>query len=266
MLINEYKKAASDNDNCRLNAASVNGANAWITAVPNNYLGCEYTNQQFWVLQCLHLGVPIAPKSTICSRCNKVMDGFGYHALHCPFGKGVIVRHNDLRDLIAAFFRAAGYVVQIEQRFALDEYIAQQRKNGNGIVNINDFRMNIAGDIKVIDYDDGEDYYFDVTVVNPMAASYVKGGAKKRLFAAGEREKNKIDKYDFNNKFKPLVIEAFGGIGGEFKDVMRDCANRISVRKNIAYSISMNNLRKRLVSRLMKHNARLVLSSMIMSL
>ncbi len=94
------------------------------------------------------------------------MDGFGYHALHCPFGKGVIVRHNDLRDLIAAFFRAAGYVVQIEQRFALDEYLAQQSQYGNGTVDVNDFRKNIAGD--------GKDYYFDVTVVNPMAKSYAK--------------------------------------------------------------------------------------------
>ncbi len=249
MLINKFKSFATDRDKCRLNAASVNGANAWIMAIANDYLGCEYSNQQFWILQCLHLGVAITPKKTICARCNKEMDGFGYHALHCSFGKWVILRHNDLRDLIAAFFRAAGFVVQIEQRFAMAEFLEQQSKLGNVAVDINDFRNNIAGDIKVLNYDDGKDCYFDVTVVNPMAMSYVKGGVKKRLFAAGRREQDKIDKYDFNqDQFKPLVIEALGGIGGIFKDVLRDCVNRISVRKNIPYSISMSNLRKRWVS------------------
>ncbi len=265
-LIQTFMETANVADKCRLNAVSVNGANAWITAPPNTWAGVEYSNQEFWILQCLHLGSKITPQNINCMRCKSIMDPYGWHALHCPFGGDVIRRHNDLRNIIAALFRQAGYVVTIEQRFDLTALVRKQQQLGKA-VDVSQVEVKgIPGDMKVHEYEDGHDWYFDVSVVNVMAESYRQQASEQRLYAASSREKSKYDKYKNVPHFKPLVIESMGGIGLVLKEVLKECASRLSVRNNVPYSVSMHRIRQRLISKLMLHNARMVISSMRMGL
>ena len=66
--------------------------------VPNNEWGIKYTNLEFYVILSQYLGRPlVTAKDPFCKNCNKAIDKYGWHSLHCSFGMNVIERHNKLK-------------------------------------------------------------------------------------------------------------------------------------------------------------------------
>ena len=146
----------------------------------------------------------------------------------------------------------ADYITQKEQKYKLDDK--------NQIIRIN----GVPGDVKVIEWFRGtfDDAYMDVVVGNVFAKTYIKDAAEKRLSTAIKWEEKKRGKYKKNNDILPLAIESAGGIGHQFRQVIHQMAGKISTRKEIELPIMINRIRSNVIAMLMKHNAKMVISSM----
>ena len=170
-----------------------------------------------------------------------------------------------MRNVVNGVVGEAGYVSKLEQKYDQNKII---KKNGNGeIINMNEIIIKgVPGDIKIENwYDDNdESVYLDVVVSNIFAASYIKQASKERLYVAKYKEKLKKDKYQNKENIIPLALETMGAMGDEFKRVLQKLVDRIATRKNKKYSIIMNQIRTKIIANLMKLNAVMVLTSIIL--
>ena len=195
----------------RIKSISNNGATTWLDITPSNIYGKEFTNKQFIIIMSRYLGVPINTKPTICLKCGDECDIYGTHALHCKHKNHCIQRHNSLRNILKKYFEKAGYDCQIEEKMA-------ENNNVKGV----------PGDLKVFNWDSKhESTYFDVSVINVNAKTYVSMAAKERLAAATYKEKQKISKYNNQPNFVPLILETQGGIGNIFKKTLKKMTNTV---------------------------------------
>ena len=240
-------------DKARIKSLSVNGATSWLDVVPNNIYGVKYDNQEMWVLLSLFFGCDISNKDKLCFKCKQPTDRKGYHALHCPKGPHVIQRHNKIRDKINKYMKQSGLNTKIEQKYKYDEN-KQEMIDNNG---------KVPGDILAYNFDDGNNYYFDVVVGNVFAKSYINNTSKTRLFLANDKENKKISKYKDIQYFIPLAIEVMGAIGDKIKYIIQNLADKLAKMKKIKYEIMMNRIRKNIIAILMKHNAKMIISSLL---
>ena len=94
-----------------LELAQEKGSGSWLTALPIKSLGYTLNKQQFRDSICLRYGwkVPNTPSYCQCGKKNDVD-----HALSCPKGGYVIMRHNHIRDLEAELMREVCRDVKVE--------------------------------------------------------------------------------------------------------------------------------------------------------
>ena len=244
--IENFYAIATVNDLARIKSAANNGASSWMDAVPNKTYGAIYSNKQYIILMSLLLGAPLNVKETQCIKCNDTMDKFGYHGLHCKFQHHCISRHNAIRNEMAKLFERAGFEVKIEQKMNDDENI-----------------KGTPGDITVSNWDlENEITYFDISIININAESYVKAAANARLGAASVKEKQKQQKYNNHKNFKPLIMESIGGIGKIFKKTLQIIAHKIATRTNKKYEIIINQIRTKIISTMMHKNAVMIEAAM----
>ena len=100
----------------------------------------------------------------------------------------------------------------------------------------------IPGDIKVNDYFRdrvNKSAYFDVTVANVFATSYIKNTSKERLWLSKRKELIKHKKCKNDQNVIPLAIETMGATGPECKRLLQRLADALSLRTNTPYSIMM---------------------------
>ena len=255
-MLELFNDKADKYDKARIQCLSNNGATSWLDVVPNDYYGVKYDNQEMWVLLSLFFGCNIINIDKLCHKCGNKMDKRGYHSLQCAKGKHQIQRHNSIRDEVNKLLRQAQYNTKIEQKY---KYSAD---NGQIIIN-----NKIPGDILAYRYDQGNDYYFDAVVGNIFATSYINNTSKEsnRLWLAKKKENDKMSKHEHVIHFIPLAIEVMGGLGDKFKYVLQNMAHKIGTMKKIKYQVMMNRIRKKIIAILMKQNAKMIISSMLIS-
>ena len=109
----------------------------------------------------------------------------------------LIAKHNSLRDVLNSFCTDAAFMTETE--IALKNDLPNEQRNR-------------GGDLVIKCYEGGKDINIDVSVINPMAVSYVQlareplGAAKKRLDEKRRKYQNVIG----NNWFEPMAVESFG--------------------------------------------------------
>ena len=79
-----------------------------------------------------------------------------------------------------------------------------------------------------------------------------------------KKEELKKRKYQNKSNIMGFAIETHGAIGDEAKRILQQISARIAFSKNKAYSAVMNQLRTRITARLMKSNAKMVLTSLML--
>jgi hypothetical protein len=134
--------------------------------------------------------------------------------------RGVIVRHDVLVEALMQTFLAAGKVARSEVRV-----VAGTQK-----------RMD------VVIYSGDTILWIDVSVVNPLAPSYIgnpKGALKKR-------EQHKIGKWAAHAEqrgytFMPFVVNIYGGLGGCAINVLQTLAR--AALENYPYRMAISSVR-----------------------
>jgi hypothetical protein len=98
-----------------LNSETLQGASAWLEALPDPNLGLQFDAAEFRVELQKRLQVPVLPTDRPCPCCGGVMDTQGRHAGLCPAAGDRTLRHNAARNLVGRFAASAGFATQLER-------------------------------------------------------------------------------------------------------------------------------------------------------
>ena len=88
--------------------------------------------------------------------CQKDMDRFGTHALHCHSGPETICRHNAVRDVFAQTARGAGLSPRVEAKKIMED--GQER----------------LADVLLPGWPDGQTSAYNVTIISPFQVKYLQ--------------------------------------------------------------------------------------------
>ena len=120
------------------------------------------------------------------------------------------------------------------------------------------------GDIYIAN--DAEYLFIDVTVVTPIAPSYIQQQSKQIGYALQKAEQQKHKKYmDIGVQPKQLCIlavETFGGVNKQGKQLLQHISQQIATRNHKEYSVVMQNIRKHLSSVVMYSNINMIINCM----
>ena len=221
--------------------ASEKGASSWVTALPLSSHGLVLHKGMFRDALCLRYNWPPSYMPIICV-CGS--DFSIEHALTCKTGGFIIMRHNEIRDLLANLLTDVCHNVILEPHLqplsgeSLSSSSATREENARLDVGVNGFW--------------GERFeraYIDVRVFNPHAPSNLSSQISS-TYRRHEREKRL--KYDQRVRevehasFVPFVLSCTGGIGPSANVFLKRLGALLAEKHNTEYSLVMGLLRCRL--------------------
>jgi len=130
----------------------------------------------------------------------------------CKKAPGKIARHHVLNDIIWRAFGAAG-IPAVKEPSGLDR---QDGKRPDGLT--------------LIPWHSGRSLLWDVTVVSPLAASYVDKAATDASAVADMAATRKIDKYaslSSEYTFEPIAVENLGALSSSTLSFVSELGRRI---------------------------------------
>ncbi len=170
------------------------------------------------------VGIQLFSGNHNCPDCGTAQDNFGYHATSCKVASGAIDKHNSIVESIFLNMRSAAINCSKES------------------VNIgDDSNRQRPGDVYMPDFDIYGEAYFDVSVINPCATSYINRASQGILEASKIRYDQKTAKYcDLGPKMKPLVVEATGGWHPYSFNYLKTISEHIATRTNKCVTATLN--------------------------
>jgi hypothetical protein len=207
------------------NGRTCKGSNYWLTSPPDLRSRSIIDAAPFRLLLKYSIGMPLFDGPLKCPDCGSLQDKFGHHALSCRVGSVAIDKHNSIVRAIFSHMKQAKISCSMEAFNPMSD--SRQR----------------PGDIHMSDFDNFGDAFFDVSVINICADSYVTRAAKGVLEGSSIRYDAKMKKYpDLGPRFKPLVLESTGGWHKLSFNYLRTLADHIASRTNKLASEALNSL------------------------
>jgi hypothetical protein len=189
------------------------GSSYWLTSPPNAEHHTTIDSSAFRLLLKYNMGIPLLSKPQKCPDCQKIQDKYGHHALSCKKSSTAIDKHNSIVNGIARHMQQAKISFSFEAFNPFNE--TRQR----------------PGDIYMHEFDIYGEAFFDVSVINICADSYISRASKGQLEGSKIRFEEKQKKYrELGPRLKPLVIESTGGWHPFSYDYLKTLADHISAR------------------------------------
>ena len=222
-----------------LEAILETGVSSWLTALPIKENGFFLEKQAFWDILYLRYNIQLKnlPSKCVCGK-SFTID----HALSCPRGGFIAIRHNEIRNFTAEILSECYHDVHVEpmltpltgENFPLST------------ITTDEARVDVAA--RGV-WTKGQMAFFDVRVFNPTAKSYLNSdlsSAHKTNEQAKKRSYNRRVLSVDQGSFTPLVFSCYGGMSKECKTFYNRIAGRISEKRNINFSVAVNWLRTRI--------------------
>ena len=210
---------------------SQKGTSLWLTTLPVESLGFVMNSQEFQDALCLRYNLPVKnmPPFCACGKANSVD-----HALCCMKGGYTVMRHNNVRDTVAALLREVCKDVTIEPPLIPSKELGDRSSLDVGARGL---------------WSGLEKTLFDVRIFHPGAQSY-QNRSLDAIYKAHEKEKkNKYLTHVLNKEkcsFTPLVFSTHGGCGPEALRFHKRLASLIAKKRNILYSDAVSYVRRRI--------------------
>lgn len=227
-----------------MDLAKEKGASLWLEALPIKEHQFNLSKGEFRDGLCLRYGwtPPRLPDGCVCGSTFNIP-----HALSCPTGGLPAIRHNEIRDLIAASMSEVCVDITTEPHLEPPEE-QQAEEPGEG--------EHARLDIGARGFWGGrhEMAFFDVRVFNPFASS-AANISLTQLYRRHEAEKRR--KYEArviaeNGSFTPLVFSTSGGCSPLTSTFMRKLAIKLSEKRAEPYSQVLCWLRTRVTFSLLR--------------
>ena len=188
-----YEKTLADikgqiNDPVRLRALEScleKGASSWLTALPLKDHGFLLDKQSFWdgLYLRYNLSIPRLPSKCVCGA-NFTID----HALSCPRGGFIIIRHNEVRDFTAELLSECCKDVRLEP--ILTKLTGERFPAAT--ITSDEARVDIAARGFWVK---GQMVYYDVRVFNPTAKSYLH-----QSLVSAHKSNEQLKKRSYNSR------------------------------------------------------------------
>ena len=209
--------APNDREVQRLNRVAQPHAGAWITAVPSDEDGFQtiLRPKNFRTAAAYRLGVEVLKGEISCPMCEQSIDKLGDHATCCSKAGDLIVRHNNLRNLV--------------DRIAQDGLLNPVMEK-KGILGPTSGRR--PGDVSFRLWTHGKGLAIDIAVTCPFTERHVRLEEPCEDYAALQKHA----KYDADFEgtdyfFAALVFETTGAINAEgtrvLSQIFRFAASRL---------------------------------------
>ncbi|XP_026436600.1 uncharacterized protein LOC113334597 [Papaver somniferum] len=211
----------SERDSILWQSNRLANAQDYLKAIPIAGLNHAIGPRQFRSVLQYRYGIPLFEEDSTCACCNRIMDSFGDHALHCASDIGLSFRYNLVRDFCEEMCYKAN--------------VAARKEAAVGFLSSKDNVMRPV-DILIYNWECGRDVCFDVTGVSPFAGSgYRNFTLGHAISAAITRKRNKyVDKcsthgYDFS-------VLAFSSLG-ELGERLKKCMDAHDANNNLGSSL-----------------------------
>ena len=224
-----------------LEMAGEAGASGWLTTRPYPHLGFELNRLEFLDSLALRYGFEAKDLGSTCA-CGKPNNTD--HTLSCAKGGYTILRHDNIRDLMAEICTYAGLKgVETEKLLQPCPVGMKFYPSENSAP---DARMDV---VAVGLWRQSQLAHMDVRVFHANAPSHVKTNIDQ-LYRRNESSKKlsygrRVREIE-GGAFSPLVMNTAGGIGVEFHKVLKKLSSRICGRTKEPYPEVMAHLRARL--------------------
>ena len=224
-----------------LELAGEGGASSWLTATPYPHHGFELNQQEFVDSVSLRYGFEVKDLNRTCV-CGKTNNPD--HALSCSTGGYTILRHDNIRDLMAEICSYAGLKgVETEKVLQPVPDSIQFHPSANTAP---DARMDV---VAIGLWRKMQLAHMDVRIFHANAPSHINTPLDQLY-----RRNENLKKLSYGRRvreieggaFSPLVMNTAGGIATEFVKVIRTLSQRISTRTQEPYSEVVAHLRTRL--------------------
>ena len=150
-------------------------------------------------------------------QCGALVDAYGIHSFICKRASGKIARHQAINDLFARALASADM---------------PSTKEPNGLLTADNKRPD---GLTLLPWSGGKPLTWDVTVICPLAESYIRISRGTPGAAAELAATRKTDKYaSLPNSylFQPLAFETLGTINASAISFISDIGRRISAKTN----------------------------------
>ena len=217
-----------------LGQAREGGTSNWLTVLPLAKYRFNLHKGDFRDSILMRYGkdLPRLPSSCVCGE-PMTMN----HALNCPRGGYIIVRHNHVRDFLAGQLSQVYKDVEIEPQL---QPLEGETFGRLGTLTGEQPRPDIRARGF---YREGQNAFFDIKLMNPNADSY-QTIPTRRVYERAEQAKRRSYNERILNveqgTFCPLIFSVTGGSGLEAKTFLKILSGRIADKTNQDYSCVMN--------------------------
>ena len=237
ILANDIKLLLNKDKKRILECISERGASSWLISLPLNKYDFSLSKQEFRDALYLRYGItpPKLPVTCICGASNNVN-----HALSCPNGGFIIIRHNEVRDITSDLLSNVCKDVEIEPNL---QPLTGERFNKR-CANIEDeARLDVSARGF---WRRGSKAFIDVRIFNPLSKTSLSKPLKTS-YKNNENEK----KREYNERvlqiehgtFTPLVFSTFGGVGYEGNRFLKHLTEKIAEKMDEDLSTVSNYIR-----------------------
>ena len=238
--LNSIKLKVKDQLTARSLEASLEiGASSWLSTLPIKQYGFLLDKQSFWDSLYIRYNIQLKrlPSNCVCGAAFKID-----HALSCPKGGFISLRHNEIRDFTAEMLSECCKDVAIEP--ILQEVTGEVLPPS--AIKSDDARVDVAARGFWVR---GQVAYFDVKVYNPTAKTYLP-----KSLEAAHRANEQLKKRSYNKRvnhvdqgtFTPLIFTCFGGMSKECLTFYNRLAEMVAEKRNQQITIVRNWMRARL--------------------
>ena len=246
-LLTHITDSGSVRDQARFNSLGLPNSGAWLNVLPSPTLGLHLRPAEFNVSVKYRLGMKVIPFEGQCSACPSVSDTLGDHAVSCGWGGERIARHDAIRDCLYATCTQAGLGPTREDR---------------ALIPGNEAR---PADIFLPRWTAGKDTALDITVVNPLSATYVNQSAATPGHALTKAYERKWNRHGEACRaagitFQPLPWDTLGGWGNSTTEEVKKMGSALARHTRGEEAEVIRHLIQRVSVTLMKINSNLILN------
>lgn len=244
-MLSQLRERLNKEDIRANDLATMRGASSWLTTLPLESEKFVLNKREFFDAINLRYRWPLKYLPSICP-CSKVYSVD--HAMSCPKGGFLYMRHDEMKDSIANLLQETCKDVEVEPRLIplTGEALPPNAIQGD------EARLDIAARSF---WQRGQRAFFDVRVFNPFASSHVNQNLQK-VFCKNEKEKKR--KYNQrvieieHGSFTPLVFSSHGGCSRETERFIKELSLKLARRQGTEEGVVMSWLRTKISFTLLK--------------
>ena len=255
--VSNWLNNATDSERRKHVASQQTFVNGFFKVDQSGFFSYKLDNRRIRIIMQRKLGLDFFNTDVQCTKCQSMVRPNGDHAMTCITGKGRINRHDVIAKYIGSLCNYVGIKYKMEKRNMIPGTLKK------------------PADILLYNFDDGKDLAIDVGISYILKESIPQNQYNTPLSSANQMYKEKIEIFEKIIKKKgnkntetlpinfthiPFVLEEFGGVHPEAKEIMQQFANIIAGRMELNQNFVLQKIMNKMSAILQAKNGFMILN------